>query len=86
LRDCGKYSFGIYVFHQLIHQRLGEPWMLARFGGHPPAHAVYLYSATIGVISFGAAFLSYHLLEKHFLALRNRLAPRFSRPGTAEIQ
>jgi len=36
---------------------------------HPPAHTVYLYSVTIGFISFGAAFLSYHLLEKHFLAL-----------------
>jgi peptidoglycan/LPS O-acetylase OafA/YrhL len=86
LRSCGKYSYGIYVFHQLIHKLVGEPWMVARFGNHPPAHTVYLYSVTIGFISFGAAFLSYHLLEKHFLSLKYLVVPRIPRPGTAEIQ
>jgi peptidoglycan/LPS O-acetylase OafA/YrhL len=86
LRACGKYSYAIYVFHQLINKLLGEPWLAARFGGHPPAHAVYVYSVTIGLISFGAAFLSYHLLERHFLALRYRFVPRMPRPSTAEIQ
>jgi peptidoglycan/LPS O-acetylase OafA/YrhL len=86
LRSCGKYSYAIYIFHQLIHKLLGESWMIARFGSHPPAHAVYLYSVTIGFISFGSAFLSYHLLEKHFLALKYLFAPRIPRPTTAEIQ
>ena len=86
LRSCGKYSYAIYIFHQLINKLLGEPWMVARFGSHPPAHAVYLYSLTIGLISFGAAYLSYHLLEKHFLALKYLLVPRIPRPGTEEIQ
>jgi peptidoglycan/LPS O-acetylase OafA/YrhL len=82
LRSCGKYSYAIYVFHQLIHKLLGEPWMAARFGSHPPVYAIFLYSATIGLISFGAAFLSYHLLEKPFLSLKYLFAPRIPIPST----
>ena len=78
LRSCGKYSYAIYIFHQLIHKLLGEPWMISKFAGHPPAYAVYLYSLSIGLVSFGAAFLSYHLLEKRFLALKRLFAPRFA--------
>jgi peptidoglycan/LPS O-acetylase OafA/YrhL len=86
LRSCGKYSYAIYVFHQLIHKLVGEPWMVARFGSHPSAQTVYLYSVTIGLISFGAAFLSYHLLEKHFLALKHLFLPRIPRPDATETQ
>jgi peptidoglycan/LPS O-acetylase OafA/YrhL len=86
LRYCGKYSYAIYIFHQLIHKLLGEPWMLAVFGMHPPAHIVYLYSLTIGLVSFGAAYLSYHLLEKHFLALKYLFAPRVAKRDNAEPQ
>jgi peptidoglycan/LPS O-acetylase OafA/YrhL len=85
-RSCGKYSYAIYIFHQLIHKLLGERWMLATFGAHPPAHIVYLYSLTIGLVSFGAAYLSYHLLERHFLALKYLFVPRIAKPGTAEMQ
>jgi peptidoglycan/LPS O-acetylase OafA/YrhL len=76
LRSCGKYSYAIYVFHQLIHKLLGEPWMVSKFGGHPPALAVYAYSLTVGLVSFCAAFLSYHLIEKHFLALKHLFVAR----------
>lgn len=76
LRSCGKYSYAIYVFHQLIHKLVGDPWMLSRFGAHPSAHTVYMYSLAIGLISFGAAYLSYHVLEKHFLALKYLFSPR----------
>ena len=86
LRSSGKYSYAIYVFHPLIHKLLGEPWLLARFGSHPAAHVVYLYSATIGFVSFGAAFLSYHLLERHFLALRYLFPPHIPRASSAEVQ
>jgi peptidoglycan/LPS O-acetylase OafA/YrhL len=78
LRSCGKYSYAIYIFHQLIHKLWGEPWMLTTFGDSPPVHTVYLYSVTIGFISFGAGFLSYHLLEKHFLALKVLFPPRIA--------
>jgi peptidoglycan/LPS O-acetylase OafA/YrhL len=60
--------------------------MVSRFGSHPPALAVYMYSLTIGLVSFCAAFLSYHLLEKHFLALKVLFAPRAAQRGTAQIQ
>jgi peptidoglycan/LPS O-acetylase OafA/YrhL len=86
LRACGKYSYAIYIFHQLIHKVWGEPWMVSTFGTQPPARAVYLYSLTIGLISLGAAYLSYHLLEKHFLARKYLFAPRVASRGTAEIQ
>jgi peptidoglycan/LPS O-acetylase OafA/YrhL len=76
LRSCGKYSYAMYIFHELIHKLWGEPCLVAAFGSHPPAHVVYLYSVTIGLVSFGAAYLSYQLLEKHFLALKVRFAPR----------
>ena len=75
LRSWGKYSYAIYIFHQLIHKLWGEPWLLSRFSSHPPALAVYAYSLTIGLVSFGAAYLSYHLLEKRFLALKSLVRP-----------
>ncbi len=71
LRYCGKYSYAIYIFHQLIHKLLGEPWLVSRFGSQPPAPIVYAYSVCIGLVSFCAAFLSYQLLEKRFLALKS---------------
>jgi peptidoglycan/LPS O-acetylase OafA/YrhL len=78
LRYCGKFSYAMYIFHQLLHKLWGVPFLVAVFGSHPSAHVVYLYSATIGIVSFGAAYLSYQLLEKHFLALKVYFAPRFA--------
>jgi peptidoglycan/LPS O-acetylase OafA/YrhL len=78
LRSCGKYSYAMYVFHQLIHKLWGEPWMIMTVGSHPSVHSVYLYSMTIGLVSFCAACLSYHLLEKHFLALKHLFPPRLA--------
>jgi peptidoglycan/LPS O-acetylase OafA/YrhL len=85
LRSCGKYSYAIYIFHQLIHKLLGEPWMVSKFAGHPPALAVYAYSLTIGLVSFCAAYLSYHIFEKHFLALKVLFAPRAAQRSTVQI-
>lgn len=79
LRSCGKYSYAIYVFHQLVNKLLGEPWMRAVFGAHPSAPAVYAYSLAIGVLSYAMAYVSYHLLEQRCLALKERFAPRFAR-------
>jgi peptidoglycan/LPS O-acetylase OafA/YrhL len=84
LRYWGKYSYAIYVFHQLIHKLLGEPWLVSRFGSQPPAHIVYAYSLFIGLVSFCAAFLSYHLLEKPFLALKSLFRPRVAQPSVAK--
>jgi peptidoglycan/LPS O-acetylase OafA/YrhL len=86
LRSCGKYSYAIYIFNQLINKLWGEPWMATTFGSSPPALAVYSYSLTIGLVSFFAAYLSYQLLEKHFLALKYLFVPRIPGPSTAEMQ
>jgi peptidoglycan/LPS O-acetylase OafA/YrhL len=85
LRYWGKYSYAIYIFHQLIHKLWGEPWMVSRFSGHPPAYAVYAYSLMIGLVSFCAAFLSYHGLEKRFLALKSLFPPRLAQQSVAEL-
>jgi hypothetical protein len=60
--------------------------MATTFGSSPPALAVYSYSLTIGLVSFFAAYLSYQLLEKHFLALKYLFVPRIPGPSTAEMQ
>ena len=68
LRSVGKYSYGIYVFHLLI-LLVGRQllWPLS----HAPAFIAkpVLVAWVLGV-SFVAAWLSYHLYEKHFLRLK----------------
>jgi peptidoglycan/LPS O-acetylase OafA/YrhL len=70
LRSCGKYSYAIYVFHNLLHQLVGEPWLMARFGKPPPLPVVFLYALAVFALSYLAAVCSYHGLEKHFLKLK----------------
>jgi peptidoglycan/LPS O-acetylase OafA/YrhL len=66
----------MYVFHGLLHKLLGEPWLIGRFGQHPPARAIFIYGPVLLGISYLLAFCSYHLLEKHFLRLKRRFEPR----------
>jgi peptidoglycan/LPS O-acetylase OafA/YrhL len=76
LRSFGKYSYGIYVFHQPLNQMIGEPILhrLLPLGTGLKAGAVYI--ASVSAASYALAFLSYHGYEKHFLALK-----RFFPPG-----
>jgi peptidoglycan/LPS O-acetylase OafA/YrhL len=70
LRSCGKYSYAMYVFHNLLHKLLGEPWLIARFGKQTPVPVAVVYSLAVLLISYALAFCSYHALEKPFLKLR----------------
>jgi peptidoglycan/LPS O-acetylase OafA/YrhL len=70
LRSCGKYSYGMYVFHNLLHKLVGEPWIIARFGKLPPLPIVFVYGLVVFLVSYLVAFCSYHGLEKHFLKLK----------------
>jgi peptidoglycan/LPS O-acetylase OafA/YrhL len=70
LRSFGKYSYAMYIFHNLLHKLWGEPWLLARFGERPPVQIVFVYGLVILLVSYLLAFCSYHLLEKHFLRLK----------------
>lgn len=70
LVSCGKYSYAMYVFHNLLHKLLGEPWLIGRFGKQPPLHVAFAYTLAVLLISYVLAFCSYHALEKHFLKLK----------------
>jgi len=75
LRSVGKYSYAIYIVHwglaELVFFRLvplegytpGTPEFLRR---------ALLQTAVVTVGSYGIAFASWHLYEKHFLRLKTR--------------
>jgi peptidoglycan/LPS O-acetylase OafA/YrhL len=68
LRAIGKYSYAIYVFHSLIllaTVRLLSPLVYVPAFIAKPVVVFWALSA-----SFAAAWLSYHLYEKHFLRLK----------------
>jgi peptidoglycan/LPS O-acetylase OafA/YrhL len=75
LRSVGKYSYAMYVFHNLISKLLGEPRLIARFGkGVPPAIAL-AYAVAVLIVSYLLALISFNVLEKHFLRLKRLLEP-----------
>jgi peptidoglycan/LPS O-acetylase OafA/YrhL len=79
LRRFGQYSYAIYVVHKPLHDLVGEP-LLARWTGQahtPDAGIALLYFAVATAVTFGVGWLSWHTVERHFLALKDRL------PGTA---
>ncbi|HUJ53223.1 MAG TPA: acyltransferase [Steroidobacteraceae bacterium] len=75
LRSCGRYSYAMYVFHNLLHKLIGEPWLIGRFGKLPPLPIVFLYALSVLLITYVLAFCSYHALEKHFLRLKRPFEP-----------
>lgn len=69
LRSIGKYSYAIYVFHALI---LSASVHIAAPVSHvPPFIAKPLFVLWVLAASYVAAWLSYHLFEKHFLGLKS---------------
>ncbi len=80
LRSIGKYSYGLYVIHMPL---LGYVWhgtgldRLRSFG--VPVLATALFGC-----SYAGALLSWHLIEKHFLALKRYFPMRTGFEGGAE--
>ena len=74
LCGLGKYSYGIYVYHPALIMAIG--YFFARAGIVPAAGGAaggLVLTLKVGVIlaaSFLAAWLSWHLYEKRFLALK----------------
>ena len=83
LRTFGKYSYALYVFHVPIFVMLIP--LQARIAARFP-----LFGGNLGGIAwivlnlclaFSAAFLSYHLYEKHFLILKKYFPERVAAGG-----
>ncbi|HET9930615.1 MAG TPA: acyltransferase [Polyangiaceae bacterium] len=74
LRTLGKYSYAAYIFHVAIHHTLVKYWV--RIEREPTLLGALGYAAVGIVLSLLAAFASYQLFERHFLALKRRFAVR----------
>jgi peptidoglycan/LPS O-acetylase OafA/YrhL len=74
LRSLGKYSFGIYVYHPPLIGAIGYMFEILGWNRSPSgAGAGFVLTVKIAAIlaaSLGAAWLSWNLYEKQFLALK----------------
>lgn len=71
LQSVGKYSYGMYVFHKPLHENFSR-LVLSKLGWQPAGHLLVavLHLGLLTVITYGLAWLSYHLYEVHFLRLK----------------
>jgi peptidoglycan/LPS O-acetylase OafA/YrhL len=82
LRFCGRYSYGMYVWHVAVIQTLRATFftdaqMPVLAGSRLPGDALFL--AVAGIFTVGVALASWHLLEKPFHQLK-RFVP-YDRPA-----
>jgi len=73
LRTLGKYSYGMYVFQSPLIPIL-RPFLASSGFGEPLNHSVLervVYVLTMGIITFLAAFVSWHAFESLILRLRD---------------
>ena len=66
LRWFGKYSYGLYVYHQIIRVLVGEYWGITESP---------LGLLVVGGISIGCSVFSFKFLESYFLSLKTKYAP-----------
>lgn len=73
LRSIGKYSYGMYVLHFPINLMMEDvtTQLRAQFGVGQPI--VYFLLET--AVTYVAALVAYHALEKHFLRLKRHFVP-----------
>jgi peptidoglycan/LPS O-acetylase OafA/YrhL len=80
LRTFGKYSYALYIFHPLVLAVLqANGWGAGRFAALGPELQIgvhLLFTAFASTVSLGAAWLSWNLMEKHFLKARHRFSTR----------
>jgi peptidoglycan/LPS O-acetylase OafA/YrhL len=76
LRRVAKYSYAMYVLSVPLHFLVGKPVLSALGFASSNTIVVDLTYIIVGtVLSFLAAAASFHLLEAHFLKLKDRFAP-----------
>jgi peptidoglycan/LPS O-acetylase OafA/YrhL len=85
LRSFGRYSYAIYVFHNLLHKLVGEPWLTKHFGESPPVQVVFMYASLVLAVSYLLGMCSYHVLEKHFLTLKRYFEPGGRPPRSVRV-
>jgi peptidoglycan/LPS O-acetylase OafA/YrhL len=75
----GKYSYALYLFHlpirAVIRDRFYGPEQFLTIVGSPLAGQVVFYLLATAA-AFVAAWLSWHLYERHFIALKRYFEPR----------
>lgn len=75
LRPTAKYSYAMYVLHAPLHVLIGLPTLRRLIGSiEPRVGPAMAYMGVVMLVSFGAAWLSYRLIEQPFLRLRRHLA------------
>jgi len=74
LRSCGKYSYGMYVLHMPIVIFLAVPlaYLFSRIHMDPPIARVVVAIAVGTGLTYGAALISWNVLENPFLRLKKR--------------
>jgi peptidoglycan/LPS O-acetylase OafA/YrhL len=72
LTIVGKYSYALYVFHWPIQIGVGRKLPITALAAHMHSYvvAVILNMLLVGVLASAAAFLTWNLVEKHFLKLK----------------
>jgi peptidoglycan/LPS O-acetylase OafA/YrhL len=89
LRAAGKYSYGMYLYHNLLYgpvARLAPVASLQAWAGSELAGNL-VFMAIFVTACFGTAFLSWHAYEKHWLAYKRWFDSRpQSNPGAADAR
>lgn len=82
LTTVGKYSYGLYVFHWPIQigvtRKLPLPVLMS--WTHSLVLAILLNMLLVGLLASAAAFVSWNLVEKHFLTLKRFFPESTVRP------
>jgi peptidoglycan/LPS O-acetylase OafA/YrhL len=89
LRFFGRYSYGLYVWHDLPSPVCvsWQPWFTRHI--HPLVVGQLVYAVAMLVLFTAVAVASYHLLELRFLKLKSRFryaAPKEESPSLPELQ
>ena len=86
LRVLGRYSYAVYMVHPVVNLAMRGAGVSAAQVPFAPFRGPYVashlaYTLLAGAVSVGVALASWHMLEKHFLRLKDRLAPSTPRPA-----